>query len=151
MKQNLRLTCKFALRLFLGLIFIAAGFFKILANQEFSDALAAYGILPINLINIVAIGLPFFEIFCGITILTQCFTRPGVLGSVFMLGIFCLVDLTVRLRGPSVDCGCFGNVSWLEWTPTFSLIRDGLLLIMSVWLYAEHQDKKKTFILKAKE
>ena len=50
-------------------IFIYAGVDKIRDPLQFADSIAAFAILPAVFINLLALGLPSFEIACGILLL----------------------------------------------------------------------------------
>jgi putative oxidoreductase len=122
-------------RLILGGVFMYAALVKIGSPQEFADSIAAYRILPFSVINLLALGLPLFEFTCGLLVLTGFFFRVGVLGILGLLAVFITAFAFTLLRGLSVDCGCFGTHSWFDSNPWIVLIRDGLLLGISVLLY----------------
>lgn len=124
-------------RIVLGLIFLYASYDKILHPQAFAEVIYNYDILPSNLINIVAIVIPWIECFIGLSMLVGI----SILGSLF-LTILCLVIFTGALiiniiRGIDVSCGCFSTdvteASSLEmW---LDVIRDLILLIWAGWLF----------------
>jgi putative oxidoreductase len=122
-------------RFLLGTVFIYAAMTKITSPQDFADSIAAYQILPFSVINLLALGLPFFELVCGLLILTGFFIRISTLGILAMLAVFMGALGFELLRGLSVDCGCFGAHSWLDTTPWLALIRDGILLALAIYVY----------------
>jgi uncharacterized membrane protein YphA (DoxX/SURF4 family) len=122
-------------RLFLGLIFIYAAVIKIVSPQDFADSIAAYRILPFSAINVFALGLPLFELSCGLLMLSGRFLRTGLLGIVAMLVVFMAALIIALLRGLSINCGCFGVYSWLDSNPWLSLLRDAILLGVTSFLY----------------
>ena len=60
-------------------IFIYAGIDKIRDPLQFADSIAAFGILPAVFINLLALGLPPFEIACGLLLLGPRTRRIGAL------------------------------------------------------------------------
>ena len=140
-RTGMKLTISFGfwlvllLRLFLGGLFIYSGLSKIISSKDFADTLASYRILPDAVINLTASGLPFFELACGTLVITGFLVRVGVLGILSMMLTFTAALLSVMMRGVSIDCGCFGPHSWLDTSPTFSLLRDVVLFLVAFFLY----------------
>lgn len=122
-------------RLLLGLVFVYAAAIKIVSPQDFADSIASYQLLPFSAINVLALGLPLFELGCGLMILTGYFSRTGLFGIVAMLALFMVALIISLLRGLSIDCGCFGVHSWLDFNPWLSLLRDAILLGLASFLY----------------
>jgi putative oxidoreductase len=125
-------------RLFLGAVFIYAAILKIGSPQDFADSIAAYQILPVLIINLFALGLPFFELACGLLALTGFFLRIGVLGILAMLIMFIAALATSLLRGLDINCGCFGAHSWFDSNPWVALLHDTCLLILAILVYRYH-------------
>jgi putative oxidoreductase len=128
-------------RILLALVFLTAGFAKLYSPVDFSDVLASYRILPLALISFVAVSLPLFEILCGLAVLTGFYGRAGALGMVLMLAVFLLAAFSAMLRGLSVNCGCFGDMSWLESNTRLALLRDFTLFFLSAFLYWRFSQK----------
>jgi len=122
-------------RLILGSIFIYAAIFKMGAPQDFADSIADYQILPVSVINLFALGLPLFELVCGLLTLSGVFFRVGAIGIISMLAVFIAALAVALFRGLSIDCGCFGAYSWLDSNPWIDLLRDGILLGLGVFIY----------------
>lgn len=118
-------------RLILGIIFLYAGVEKIIAPREFAVAIYNYRLLPDQAINLLALILPWLEVFLAAGLIAGIYVRGASLISALLFMIFALA-LTVNLvRGLDISCGCFGatsgNINWLY------LVRDTSLLIMSVF------------------
>lgn len=143
MKIRFRLWAHGSIRAVLGGLFVYAALFKMRSPQDFADTIAAYHLLPYPLINVVALGLPFFELCCGLFVLTGFFFRIGVLGILAMLTLFTLVIAIALSRGLSVHCGCFGTNSWLDSNPWLSLLRDMVLLFFSGIVYQHSTFNRK--------
>jgi len=106
-----------ALRLVLAAVFIYAALQKIGRPLAFADEIRMYRILDIGpLLYIMAIALPWIELFCGLSLLTGLLMRGSAL-IFFVLNAVFLVAVLIRTAGimgeegigfMSVyfDCGC---------------------------------------------
>jgi putative oxidoreductase len=80
-------------------------------------------------------GLPPFEIACGILLLTPRTRRVGALAVTIITVMFIIALSSALLRGLTLDCGCFGVGApsrprmWLE------LALDAVLLSGAVFVY----------------
>ena len=91
----------------LAAVFIYAGVEKIGDSLQFADTIAAFGILPVALISLLALSLPPFEIACGLLLLWPPTRRSGRSRLRSSL-IFFSALLSALARGLTLDCGCFG-------------------------------------------
>lgn len=123
-------------RILLSACFTYAAVSKMIDPQEFADRVAAYQILPVPAVNLVAIVLPVFELTCGLLVMSGCGLRVGALGLLGLLSIFIAALLISRLHGLAIDCGCFGARPVHMW---IALLRDLVLLALAVlvcgWSY----------------
>jgi putative oxidoreductase len=124
-----------AVALTLATVFIYAGIDKIRDTLQFADSIYAFGILPAAFISLLAMGLPVFEIACGLVLLGPSSRRVGALAVALTSMVFFLALLSALLRGLTLDCGCFGTGTpsrprmWLE------LGLDAVLFGGSVFVY----------------
>ncbi len=104
-------------RWFLGLLFIYMGMNKALHPVEFLKLVRQYELVQTPLLlNLIAAGLPWFEVFCGLLLVAGVAVRGSALLLVAMLVPFTLVVLrrALELHGASgvpfcaikFDCGC---------------------------------------------
>jgi uncharacterized membrane protein YphA (DoxX/SURF4 family) len=121
-------------RFLLGGIFIYASYDKILNPGAFAKIVFNYQILPNNLVNLIAIILPWLEVIVGFCLIIGWWI-PGAVVIVNLLMIVFISALTFNLsRGLDVHCGCFSiDVSetaaiWL------SFLRDIFFLVVSFFL-----------------
>ncbi len=109
-----------AVSLALAAVFIYAGVDKIQGRLQFADSIAAFRILPAALINLFALGLPPFEIACGLLLLGPPTRRVGALAVALVSVLYLSALLSALVRGLTLDCGCFGTGTpsrprmWLE-------------------------------------
>jgi uncharacterized membrane protein YphA (DoxX/SURF4 family) len=96
-------------RLVLGFIFIYAGAEKIADPDGFAVSISNYRILPIQLVNIFAVAIPWLELFSGILIIFGFSVKENsfIIGS--LMTLFTFMVLVAVLRGLDIDCGCFGT------------------------------------------
>ena len=116
-------------------IFIYAGIDKIRDPLSFADSVAGFAILPAVLINLLALGLPPFEVASGLMLLGPWTRRVGALAVAVLSIIFFTALASALLRGLTLDCGCFGTGApsrprmWLE------LGLDVMLFSAAVFVY----------------
>lgn len=97
------------LRLALGGVFLFAGTTKAINPQAFADSIATFKMLPPQLINIVALGLPPFEILLGLMLVSGWKARAASLAVAGLSIVFGVALGQALIRGLVVDCGCFGS------------------------------------------
>jgi uncharacterized membrane protein YphA (DoxX/SURF4 family) len=98
-----------AVSLGLVAVFIYAGIEKMHDALQFADSIAGFGILPASLINLLALGMPPFEVACGLLLLWPPTRRVGALAIALLSVMFFAVLFSALLRGLTLDCGCFGS------------------------------------------
>ncbi len=127
------------LRLILAAVFIYAAAQKIGKPLAFADEIRMYRILDIGpMLYIMAIALPWIELFCGLSLLTGVFMRGSAL-ILFALNAVFLVAVSIRtvaIMGDEgigfmsvyFDCGCgFGAThAWKK------LLEDALFFLFSL-------------------
>ena len=102
------------LRLALGAIFVYAAWTKLRDPwQLFANSVAAYDLLPMWAVKLVARVLPWAEMLIGL-----------------LLGFFAVMVRTYA-SGIQIECGCFGPGDVIS---IRSLARDGSLLLASLCL-----------------
>lgn len=97
-----------AICILLGAIFVYAGSVKIENPQAMADSIAAFGIIPVVLINPVALGLPAFEITSGVLLIVGWRRRVAALAILLAVVAYTIAIGSALARGITVDCGCFG-------------------------------------------
>jgi putative oxidoreductase len=93
----------------LAAVFIYAGIEKMRDSLQFADSIAGFSILPGSFINLVALGMPPFEIACGLLLLWPPTRRIGALAIALLSVMFFAILSSALLRGLTLDCGCFGS------------------------------------------
>jgi len=98
-----------AVRWILGMIFLYASYHKIASPAQFTKIIYGYYLFPDVSINIIAIVLPFLELFAGLALILGIYPRSAaVIVNGMLLGF--IVALSINLvRGLEFDCGCFSS------------------------------------------
>jgi len=116
-------------------VFIYAGVDKLRDPLQFADSIAAFAILPAILINLLAFGLPPFEIACGLLLLGPRTRRVGALAVAALTIIFFTALASALLRGLTLDCGCFGVGAPSRPRMWFELVVDAALFSAALFVY----------------
>lgn len=133
-----------AVRLFVGGLFIYASYYKIVVPADFARSIWYYHMVPGNLINLMAIILPWLEFVCGLTLILGIWYRGSVVWINLMTLMFMIALATAYARGISIDCGCFKAGAASSNSARDTLIRDvGLLLLTLQLLFS----RSKKFML----
>ncbi len=94
-------------RWFLGITFLYACSHKIPAPDYFAKIIYGYYLFPDFTINLIAIILPFLELFSGVALILGIYPRSAAVITNGMLLAF-IIALSINLiRGQEFDCGCF--------------------------------------------
>ena len=94
------------IRVLLGVIFIYASYDKVLDPGKFARDIANYHIIPFGLENLIAIILPWLELFIGIGLIAGLMVDGSSMISGGLMTIFILFILQATLRGFNIECGC---------------------------------------------
>ena len=95
------------LRIGLALLFIYAGLTKLMDPKAFAKAISPYGLVPDDLLPVVAVGLPLLEVLAGAALVFD--VRGSLAVITGLLVLFTFVVWYGVLRDLSIDCGCFGK------------------------------------------
>jgi len=124
-----------AARLYLAAIFLLACWHKLVDPGAFALDIATYQILPLASVNLMAIVLPWVELFAGLMLLIGFRTRAAALLVAGMMAMF-LVAISLALgKGLEMSCGCFASqgaaedpISWR------TIVRDSGWLLLALYV-----------------
>lgn len=125
----------FSLRFTVGALFVYAGATKVANPQAFADSIATFQLMPTPLINLLALGLPPFEVALGVMLITGWQVRPATFSVLVLSMVFAVALGQALIRGLEVDCGCFGSGEPSVLKTWASLGRDLLLMAAAAWIY----------------
>ena len=107
----------------LGIVFIYASLHKIVNPADFAKVIYGYKLFPGELINLMAIIVPFIELTCGLALITGTWPRAtSIIICGMLLGFIIAISINL-IRGHEFDCGCFGFNKTAQ-SPVGLLIRD---------------------------
>jgi uncharacterized membrane protein YphA (DoxX/SURF4 family) len=124
-------------RVFLGLIFLSAGWSKIDSPLALLADIYAYQIpVPDRLAEILSVSLPCFEIGLGAALVFGIFPRLTTIGAMGLLGIYTLLTAQAWWRELPIECGCmdFSGVHpalAILSTPAGAALRNLFLLVVT--------------------
>ncbi len=125
----------YAARWILGVVFIYASFHKILYPAAFAETVYLYQILPDRLINLTALVLPWLELFLGAFLIIGLWMPGAVVISNLLFIIFTGALSYNMARGLDISCGCFSTSATKGAADIWTVLRDGMLLIVSLYLF----------------
>ena len=123
----------FIMRLLVGGAFVFAGSLKILDPPGFAEMVAHFQMLPHELVNLVALTLPWVELVAGLSLVLGFWRRASALVITVLCFIFLIAVTQVLIRGIDTQCGCFGHLFAGRMGPKHLLL-DGALFAMAGWL-----------------
>ena len=136
------------LRVALGVVFIAASLDKIQNPENFAANITNYRLMPYQLINFVAVTLPWLEVVTGSFLVMGIWIRANALLASAMLAVFSTAILQALLRNLDISCGCFStdpadhrmsrwtlywNLVWLSWGISVAFLDQGRHSILEMY------------------
>jgi putative oxidoreductase len=118
-------------RLYLGGLFVYAAWHKILDPAAFALDVATYQIVPLSLVNLAAIALPWLELVSGVMLSLGIRTRAAALLISGMMVVFTAALGVALARGLDLSCGCFASQSSADPISRWTLLRDAAWLGLS--------------------
>jgi hypothetical protein len=116
------------IRVILGAMFIYASLYKIASPGDFAHQIYNYQIVPVWMINPMAVVLPWLQFFCGLAWVLGVFGRGAGFWLAGMMIVFQMAVASALVRGLDVACGCFeAGGSAATWWIFF---RDTTILIL---------------------
>ncbi len=101
-----------AARLVLAGIFLYAGIAKLRDPwPQFAVAIDGFKMVPDNLLEPMARGLPWIEVAAGLGLLVNVLAPWAGIATTLMLVSFNIAGAWAYAKGLQVDCGCFGSGS----------------------------------------
>lgn len=122
------------LRVVLGGLFLWSGLGKLADPGAFAIAVRNFDLITDPWVAVVALGLPWLEVACGLLVVAGWWTRASS-----ALLASCLIGFTAGLisawaRGLDIACGCFGEPSDEPVNYAWAVLRNGGLLAIALWL-----------------
>ena len=122
------------LHLAFGGVFVYAGVMKAWNPMVFLDDVRSFALLPDPYAALVAMFLPWLEIFAGLAVITGVMRKGGLLVLNGSLLVFLAAIGIAWVRGTDIRCGCFGGSGEATSNYVELIVRDLALLTLGAWL-----------------
>jgi len=130
-----------AARAVLAVVFIWACVHKILNPGDFALQVATYQILPLPLVNLQAIVLPWVELAAALLLILGLWTRAAALVTCGMNAMFIVAIAMALAADLQLQCGCFSSAeAGHEMSPSL-IVRDAALLLAGALLVWRRPDR----------
>jgi uncharacterized membrane protein YphA (DoxX/SURF4 family) len=133
-------------RLGLGCVFLYGSLPKIRQPYDFLSSVYNYELVGPKLGVLVAMVLPWAELFVGICLIGGIFVSGALLVSIALGAIFSFAIASALYRGLNISCGCF-SASSTEQIGYITLVRALVIMIISAVAYLSivflHPHKEK--------
>jgi len=133
MVERLRESVGLVLRLVLGMVFLVAAADKVANAEAFARSIANYRLLPVEVVNLVALVLPWLELLVGLMLVVGLRVRAAAVIASGLLLVFTVALVSALVRGLDIHCGCFSQTA-AERIGWGRVIEDVLLLAAAVVL-----------------
>jgi len=137
---NQHRTVSLIIRLAIGFVFIFAGILKLMDPAAFAWNIYQYGLVPRDLVNVTAIGLPAIEVIAGVGFLFS--VRGSMVLIACLLVMFTIALAYALLNGLNVDCGCFSVGEPGPEGIRKALIRDVIMMVGIFYIYWFREKKR---------
>lgn len=97
------------LRFAVAAVLVYASYDKLFDPQPFADAIDDYRILPLALVNLTAIILPWVELITGLFLIAGLWAPGAGLVTAALAAVYTGALTSALLRGLEIGCGCFGS------------------------------------------
>jgi len=119
-------------RLVLAGIFLYSGYAKLRDPwPQFAMAIEGFKMVPDNLLEPMAKGLPWIEVVAGLGLLVNALAAWAGIATSLMLVAFNTAGVWAYAKGLQVDCGCFGSGSADPIGPVW-FAEHGAMLLLAV-------------------
>ena len=125
-----------ALRILLAVTFFLACIHKIANPYDFSLQVATYQILPLFLVNLQGVILPWVELVVAILLVAGLWTRASALVTCGMNVMFIVAIALALSADLQLQCGCFASADVGDQMSSSLIVRDiGLLIAGAILVY----------------
>ena len=121
-------------RLYLGGVFIWACLHKIVDPGAFALDVATYQLLPLPLVNLFALVLPWVELLAGAMLIVGLRARAAALLVVAMMMAFIVALAWALHQGLEMSCGCFAASGSEDPISGWTMLRDGAWLVLALYV-----------------
>jgi len=127
-------------RVYLAYVFLFACWFKIIDPTSFALSVATYQMLPLELINITALVMPWTELLAGAMLLVGFRTRAAALLICGMMVVFMVALAWALYQGLDMSCGCFASDGKEDPISYMTMLRDAAWLGLGLYVLVFDRD-----------
>ena len=132
-----------SIRIIIGVVFIYASIGKIINPEAVAKAIKNYEMLPITMINLPAIILPYLELFTGALLMIGRLKKGAASITIIMLVFFLIGLIQAYIRGLDINCGCFSLESASSKSDILLRIIEDFLMLAGAVIILVFSDKNK--------
>ncbi len=122
------------LRVAVGVTLIYASIYKINDPGAFAKSILYYHLVPGDLINLMALILPWIELLCGLALILGLFYHGAVVLVNVMMVTFIFALTAAIARGIDIECGCFKAAKASTDAAWEALVLDLVLILFTLHL-----------------
>ena len=123
-------------RLLIGGIFLYTALPKVLRADDFARLVNGYRLLDPDLVLLAGITMPWIELIVGAFLVIGVIPRSSALVAAGLLAAFMAAGALALLRGLHISCGCFFPLMGDHTLGWDLLLRDAVLLILTLQILA---------------
>lgn len=132
------------IRILLGMIFLYASLDKIFSPANFAEVIYHYKVLPLAMINIFAIIIPWAEFGIGVMLLLDNWSDVASFSLVILTNIFMILILIAMARGLNIECGCFSLDSHNSFVGWKRIFEDILIVSGGIFIFIDAITKEES-------
>jgi uncharacterized membrane protein YphA (DoxX/SURF4 family) len=121
-------------RLLLGGVWLYAASHKVGHTGDFARMIYGYRVLHPELVNLAAITMPWMEVVTGALLVVGLLRRSAALVSCGLFAVFVVAIGLAMARGIDAPCGCFSVEPGTDPIGWVTLLRAGVLALLSAYL-----------------
>jgi uncharacterized membrane protein YphA (DoxX/SURF4 family) len=119
------------LSLISGLVFLISGVAKSLDINGFSNTIALYGFENLEFLSPLIV---LIEVITGLLLVFQIYPKKtAIISNLLLLGFTLVYSYGLLFKGID-DCGCFGQIHFLNTSPIFTFIRNIILMMFLIYV-----------------
>jgi uncharacterized membrane protein YphA (DoxX/SURF4 family) len=119
------------LRVACGIVVLVASQDKLGDAAKFTHVVEGYHILPLSLVPLAAVVIPWLEFFTGVCLVLGLQWRGAALVFCALMAVYTFSLSWNLLHGVEMNCGCFSMDS-TEKTTWWTVVRDLVFLVMGL-------------------
>lgn len=125
-------------RILVGVVFLLSGFAKAIDLDSFSALITQYGFGNIAWLAPIIV---LTETILGLCLLLNIYAKKATLATIAITIIFSGAFCYAFFVHGIADCGCFGKINRLNLSPSFTLVRNIILILLLLfyWRFAPNQ------------